>query len=1090
MRINRTLLRAVLFCVFSSAALWAQSGTNSGVIAGSVTDASGAVLVGVNVEASSPALIERVRTTTTDSQGLYRIVNLPPGAYTVTFSGSGFAAFRQENIQITTGFTATINASLRVGATNETVTVSAEAPTLDTQDSVVQEILSNRVVQELPLGKSAATYTALVPGAVGTAATNQDVGGVKGENAQGFRIHGSASGDYHQLRDGMFYGTLVAAGNFMSSSNPTAVEEVQIVTSGYTAEDWTGGGHVNIIPKSGGNDLHGSFTADYSNQSLQSNNVSSAVAARGVNPTSPPVLRSLYEVAGGLGGAIKKDKLWFFADARHWVSSSTQAGNYFDANEALAFPNNLYYAQDRKRPAYDSNFYTDAGLRFTYQASKRNKFTANFIQEKNCNCFFNIGAGTLAPEATGDDYYMPNWRAQATWTLPVNNRLLLWAGYTAVVGRVDRRTTGSLPGSISVQDASSNNYVYGVAGTGVLFTQSYGNNDFLDMNENFSATYVKGAHSLKFGFTELQGRGARRALFNNNGISYNFLCQAFTTSGAVNPNNGLPTGSYRIGTTTYSAPQIAGSTVNSLACPAGQALLPNKITQFLNPFNYYIKLQSHAIFAQDQWAISRRLTLNLGVRFDWFASGDQAQTVPAQTQYNIPARQFPEQNGVTDWKDLDPRIGVAYDPFGNGKTALKASISRSVLFEPLGGYTTLTNPGNALVTNNTSRIWKDTNGDFLPNCDLTNAAANGECGVVANASFYPGSGVVPSSTIYSDDVTKGWFNRAYNWQLTASLQREIKPGLTVSFGYYRTWYGNLAVVRNALSTSVNGLAAGTPVPASAYDQYCITVPGAGAPQPLPNSGQQLCNLYDIQPAYFGKLQNMVQKASRYGDERDIYTGIDTTVNARLRGLLIVGGMTAGHEVTDYCVQVNSPQDLHFFSNSAALEFNNNNFNAVGSAIPCYIDPPWYQNLQLKLQAVYTIPWRKIRVSISEQNLPSIPTQATYAFTSSAVSFVPNSNGHTALSGGVTNRVELVTPQTLFQEGRNNQLDLRIGKEFRFWGERSVEPTADFFNLFNASSVLAKATTYNALAPGAPGAWNNVTTLLGARIIKFGVHVNF
>ena len=321
--------------------------------------------------------------------------------------------------------------------------------------------------------------------------------------------------------------------------------------------------------------------------------------------TSVPAIKSMYELAGGVGGAIVKDKLWYFVDARRWVSSLTQAGSFFNANEALTLPNNLYYAKDSTRPGYSNNYYNDEGVRLTWQATNRNKIGLNFIEEQNCNCFFNIGTGTIAPEATGNDKYTPNWRAQATWTFPVNNKLLLWAGFTAVVGAVDRSTTGSLPTSIAVTDLSSNSFIYGAVGTGVGFTTSYGTNSFLDMNENLTASYVTGAHAFKFGFTKLTGRQVRNAQFVNNGVSYQFQCQAVT--GPVNPLNGLPT----------SITRIASTTVNSLACPTGQALLPIKLAEFLYPYNSHVGLESHTLFAQDQWSL-KRLTANLGFRFTMF----------------------------------------------------------------------------------------------------------------------------------------------------------------------------------------------------------------------------------------------------------------------------------------------------------------------------------------------------------------------------------------------------------------------------------------------------------------------------------------
>src|SRR5690348_6607155 len=505
---------AVLVCLFSAISAWGQAGTNSGVIAGEVADSSGAKVAGAKVEVTSPALIQVARDTVTGDDGLYRIVNLPPGVYTVTASQNGFTTSRREGIEITTGFTATVNFSLAPGTVEQTVTVSGEAPVLDTQDSVVQTIVSSSVLEALPIGKSAASYPSLLPGAV-AAAGNQDVGGLLGEQAQGFRIHGSASTDYALMRDGMYYGTMHSGGtNQMTSTNSTATQEMQIESSGYAAEDWNLGGHVNIIPKNGGNDFHGSFQADFGTKGLESANVTPALQALGV--TTPSSIRSLYEVAGGVGGPIKKDKLWFFAEARHWISSANLAGDhyFYDAQETAAYPNNLYYAADSSRRAYISNTYTDGGLRLTWQATKRNQFTENLIQENNCNCWYTINQGLLAPEATTDHYYQPNWREQATWTFPVNNKLVLWAGFTAVVGNLNMNLRpveqgGATATSFAVVDSTANFTYSAPAGTSLIMEP------FKNINENFTASYVTGAHAFKFGYSELQARGSNTFNYTN-----------------------------------------------------------------------------------------------------------------------------------------------------------------------------------------------------------------------------------------------------------------------------------------------------------------------------------------------------------------------------------------------------------------------------------------------------------------------------------------------------------------------------------------------------------------------------------------------
>src|SRR5688572_25349565 len=186
---------------------------------GTVTDSSGAVLPGVTVEASSPALIEGVRTAVTDGRGTYRLIELRPGAYQVTFTLAGFRAERRENVALTTGFTAAVDASLQVGALTEEVVVTRQATQVDTVSTTVQSVISQETLNALPLGQSLGIVRSLVPGAVAPA-NAQDVGGNQGESTQGFSIHGSRAGDFQQFRDGMLTNSLIAAGNWVSSQNP------------------------------------------------------------------------------------------------------------------------------------------------------------------------------------------------------------------------------------------------------------------------------------------------------------------------------------------------------------------------------------------------------------------------------------------------------------------------------------------------------------------------------------------------------------------------------------------------------------------------------------------------------------------------------------------------------------------------------------------------------------------------------------------------------------------------------------------------------------------------------------------------------
>jgi hypothetical protein len=181
---------------------WGQSAT-TGAIAGDVRDTTGAVLPGVTVEASSPALIEKSRTVVTDDQGRYQIVQLRPGPYTVTFTLAGFSTVRRENLELNTGVTLPVSAELKVGSLEETVTVSGASPVVDVQNVRTQNVLNREELDALPTGKSIPGYTALTLGAVNSA--GHDVGGVKGESTIFFVVHGGRGNDQKLLWDGMSY---------------------------------------------------------------------------------------------------------------------------------------------------------------------------------------------------------------------------------------------------------------------------------------------------------------------------------------------------------------------------------------------------------------------------------------------------------------------------------------------------------------------------------------------------------------------------------------------------------------------------------------------------------------------------------------------------------------------------------------------------------------------------------------------------------------------------------------------------------------------------------------------------------------------
>ena len=635
----------------------AQDST-SGTIAGVVRDTSGAVLPGVTVEASSPALIEKVRVATTDGDGRFRIIDLRPGEYVITFTLPGFRTLRRDGIQLTTGFTATVNADLQLGAVEETVTVSGAASVVDVQGVQEQQVFSGEIVRALPIGKNAGIYTALIPAATQGNLANQDVGGTKGESTQNFSVHGGRANETYQLRDGLYFGShLGVAGNFNASVNPATVQEVSVqLTGGLTAEAQAGGVAINVIGRDGGNQFHGTVNTDFGHRELQGNNLDGALEARGALMTG--ILRKLYDVAAGFGGPIKRDRGWFFASMRKWESSSYQAGNYFNKS-----PNPLFYEPDLSRPAYDRNLAQEGSFRITWQAAQKHKITATTRWEVNCNCNFSIASGTFSPEAAGSNWYDPMRSNQGTWTYPATNRLLFQVGAIDLGGKHARRLGEEVTDNPIAVFNRLTNYWYGGPDRTLLgFTNNLAQTDYGQRNVTGAVSYVTGSHNFKVGGILLN--------------SYRDLYQPFERA------------------VSYT---LAGT-------------VPELVTYYAAPLNATMRTRQIGLFAQEQWTLDR-LTLYGGLRYDAQVGWNPAIEMPAGPF--VPARRFDEVRNVPNWKDINPRGGFAFDLFGNGRTAIKANLGRFVAYEANGGVVFAANPSNTIVTSAT-RVWTDLNGDYVP----------------------------------------------------------------------------------------------------------------------------------------------------------------------------------------------------------------------------------------------------------------------------------------------------------------------------------------------------------------------------------------
>ena len=288
-------------------------------IAGVARDTTGAVLPGVTVEAGSPALIEKVRSAITDGEGRYNIVDLRPGEYTVTFTLAGFNTFRREGVQLTAGFTATINADLRVGALEETVTVSGASPLVDTQNVRQQTSgLERARPGAADRHDDGRRYRRDHAGAGRHGERRRFLGHLSMNSVAVLNFHGKRNAK--AMYDGMRVNNMEGSGSttgYMVSSN--TLEEWTVETGGVSAESDASGVVVNYIPKEGGNTLSGSFSGLYTNDNLQSNNLSDDLRARGLDTVNETL--HVYSADAAVGGPIKRDKVWFFAATR-WTGSN------------------------------------------------------------------------------------------------------------------------------------------------------------------------------------------------------------------------------------------------------------------------------------------------------------------------------------------------------------------------------------------------------------------------------------------------------------------------------------------------------------------------------------------------------------------------------------------------------------------------------------------------------------------------------------------------------------------------------------------------------------------------------------------------
>ena len=1000
-------------------------------ITGTVRDTSGAVLPGVTVEAASPVLIEKVRTVVTDESGQYRFVDLRPGNYALTFALPGFATVRRDGVELQGTFVAAISVEMRVGALEETVTVTGESPIVDVQSIRRQTVVDGDTIKELPVSRTYGALLHMNPAVQTGTGNNQDIQVTAGN--QVFGGPGGRSNEGRLVLDGLGVGAALNGGGVSSYLIEVGnTQEVVFTTSGGLGEAEVGGPTVSVVPRTGGNRLTGGVFIASVREWMVDNNITTDLLDRGLVRGGDVI--KLWDHNFTLGGPLLRDRLWYFGGFRQ-QGSYRQIPNMW-ANRNAGDSTKWTYESDRSREAVAAGGWQTQNLRLTTQATPRNRFGVFWDEQLPCEsgavtadaeaCRTSEGkyvfagavgsttasaSATNAPEtaayrgkkATGRGEYQRV--QQGTWTSTTTSRLLLEAGF----GTFMTRWGGSeLPGSrtrdlVRVTEQCSagcpaNENIAGLTYRSGNWAMNVGK----QMNWRASASYVTGTHSVKGGYT---------AVFSIHDV------QNFTNSQnlAYRVNNGIP----------------------------------NQLTQNLNPFINKNRTRSDAFYIQDQSTIGR-WTLSGALRFDYSRSYFPEQQI-GPTRFLPAAYVLPEADGVLGFKDLSPRGGAAWDLFGTGRTSVKLNVGKYLEAATNQNLYTATNPISRIVTSVT-RTWTDANGNFAPDCDLLTLTAQdlrpagGDfCAQVSDLNFGRPQAV---SDTYDPALLGGWSVRPGDWQVGASIQQELLTRVSAEIGYFRRWLTNFQVTDNLARAATD------------YSPFSIVVP---ADSRLPGGGGgTISGLFDANQNVASLVNNYVTLARDYGDRTQVYNGILLNVSARPRGgLTVQAGMNTGKTDEDQCeIRAALPE--------------------TGPTNPyCQTSTGWVT--RVTGLAAYTIPRIEVSIATTFRSDRGPQLQANYAVPSAVIA---PSLGRPLSNNAPNATINVITPGDAIGE-RISNVDVRFAKVLRF-GRTRTNVGVDVYNVLNANPVL----TYNQTYSPTSTTWLRPNSILAARFIKLSANLDF
>jgi hypothetical protein len=688
--------------------------------------------------------------------------------------------------------------------------------------------------------------------------------------------------------------------------------------------------------------------------------------------------------------------------------------------------------------------------RITMQVSARHRVSYNQEYQRRCEgstlklgsdngCntrganWVALGAGSTAPSPEANPSYfgnLPYHVNQAIWSAPMTNKLLLEAGFTRFMfrgGTTGRPAPDGIINLIPVTETSTltnpatglpyaprANFAYrGVA----TANPNYANPN----NWRASASYVTGSHAMKVGYQGSYIRVKNWFLVNEQQLAYRF-------------NQGVP----------------------------------NQITWRLPEWHQSDRTATASVYVQDKWTRGR-LTLQGALRYDraWSFTPADHNGTELTSPFNAQPIAFERTPGVDSFNDLTPRLGVAYDLFGNGRTALKFNIGHYLDAATNDSEYTSNSPAARIVRTGT-RTWNDRTfavGDprrdnKVVDCDIMNFAANQECLAVTGDSLNFGQ-ATGNITQVNQDTLHGWNVRQSDWQWGITVQQELVPRMSVEVSYNRRWFLGNKVTDNTLRGPED------------YQQFTVTAP---LDPRLPGGGGYPLSLFLVTQAGSDRgVKNYVTFETDFGPERKSYwDGVDVTLNARLRqGLTLQIGTQTGRSAEDTCETAK----------------NIDGGGLIKDLRSCRdVDP--FQTTVRGL-ASYTVPWVDVLISATVRSQPPLERSATWAFPNSLIQdsigrLPPGTNATSTTS------VDLLdADHRLFADQRRTQIDMRFAKIFRF-ANRRVDFGVDLGNLLNTNyaTTFENGYTFSTNNTALGGTWGNPTAIYTPRFVRWNLTVDF